>query len=509
MKKSKRILIPLLLASSILISSCATAQPSIGSTNTDPADKAVIPSDTVSDSDKNTTVPQTDERYSYDAWVKNAYSFLNSIKNTDENGYITDDSSTLAWGTSYILDALYRGYCATGDIAFIESMSVYLYRIYELLADKDGDGYLNWGTAHYSDEGLYEEYAIHTSMLGLTAGEFVCLVYADPELGGKESPLGMTYREVADYLIDKTVNHLIPAFDRDWDEEAGVYKERDVERFGRKTLPHNQYLGMAVLLTHFAKVSPENSEEYIRKAEKMLNAFSDDITRYPTIGLMEWDYADPQFEGDPSDSGTEDFSHGMIDVRAAIVGYENGLVFSLHDIESFANNYATIMHRELEEYPALSDDILGLTTSSGVIYYWIYDMALYRGEIGTRGMTYMINTATPSRSDSAAVLVYHEDTPTPEEFSLAYPANGDTVDPDAAIFLWQRTACANYYCLQIAEDENFENIIFSRDKMPESSTIVKDLPENSTLYYRVTAKNMKGEETVSDVFSFTVKEGNK
>lgn len=503
MKKLKRFLIPPLLATSILLSACAANQPNPG-TDTDSADTTVLQTDTPSVS--------TDERYSYDAWVENTYSFLNSVKitpDTESNSYITDNSSNLAWGTSYMLDALYRGYCATGDITFIEQMSIYLYRIYELLADKDGDGYLNWGTDHYSDEGLYEEYAIHTSMLGLTAGEFVCLIHADPELAKKESPLGMTYRDVADYLIDKTINHLIPAFDRDWDEEAGVYRERDFERFRRMSLPHNQYLGMAILLINFAKVSPENSREYIRKAEKMLNAFSDDVTRYPTIGLMEWDYSDPQFEGDKSDSGTEDFSHGMIDVRAAIVGYENGLVFTLDDVEAFANNYATIMHRDLEEYPALSDDVTGFGLSKGVIYYWIYDMALYRGIIGTRGMTYMLNTSAQSRSDAAMALVYHPDTPTPEKFSLSYPANGDTVDSDETVFLWQRKACANYYCLQIAEDENFENIIFSRDKMPDANTIVKDLPENSQLYYRVIAKNMKGEETVSDVFSFTVKEGNK
>ena len=167
MKKIKRFVIPPILAASILLSACGANQPNLG-TDSDLADTTV---DTTAETTGiQTDAPSvvTDEKYSYDTWVKHAYSFLNSIKNTDENGYITDDSSTLAWGTSYILDALYRGYCATGDIAFLENMSVYLYRIYELLADKDGDGYLNWGTAHYSDEGLYEEYAIHTSMLGLT-----------------------------------------------------------------------------------------------------------------------------------------------------------------------------------------------------------------------------------------------------------------------------------------------------------------------------------------------------
>lgn len=521
MKSIKRFLIPLLLAVSILLSACAGAQTgkdtdttAADTTAVDTTDAADTTADTGGNTPDDTPPEETDERYSYEAWRQNAYNYLNSVKvSPDDISNFTDDSSSLAWGRSYLLDALYRGYCATGDVEFLEQMSIYLYGIYEVLADKDGDGYLNWGTAHYSDDGTYEEFAVHTGMVGLTAGEFACLIYADPALAEQESPLGMTYLEVADYLIDRTVNHLIPAFERDWNDEIGVYMDRPGSSnyngsIKKISLPHNQYLALAMTLINFAKVSPEHSEEYVYRAERMLEVFSSNVIRYPNVGLVDWHYADALFEGDEY-SSSEDFSHGMIDVRAAIFGYENGLAFSLHDVESFANNYATVMHRDLEEYPALSYVVNGRGTSEGLLYFWIFDMALYRNVLADRGMTYMLNTGAQNGGDSTQILVYHPDTPKPESFSLTSPALDEEVDPSLAVFRWQRTACANYYCLQIAEDAEFNNIIVNRDKIPDSTVIVKDLPEGSQLYYRVIAKNMKGEETVSDIFSFTVKGGNK
>jgi hypothetical protein len=87
------------------------------------------------------------------------------------------------------------------------------------------------------------------------------------------------------------------------------------------------------------------------------------------------------------------------------------------------------------------------------------------------------------------------------------PSNGEKqVNSNNAVFIWQRTACANYYRLQIATDSDFNDVIVERDKIIDSSVIVTSLPKNAELYYRVIAMNMSGEETVSDIYSFKTAE---
>ena len=500
MKLFKSSFLPFVLVFCIIFSSCSGVDTEEITEGSD-ADTTTKIEDTTDNISSDESEYKIDEEYSYETWRKNAYDYLKSVTITADGGsiYISDDSATLAWGTSYMLDALYKGYCATGDIAFLDQFAIYAFRVYELMADKDGDGFLNWGTGNYSDNGEYKEYAVHCGMVTSITGSFVCLVNANPSLAEKETPLGMTYGEFAEYIIDRTVNHLIPTYDRDWDEDLGVY----MEHYRRISLPHNQYLVMAMAMMKFAVVSPEHCEEYIHRAEKMLDTFNRYVIRFPSIDAVTWCYDDIMFDGDESAQDTEDFSHGMLDVRAAIFGYENGLVFSLEDIETFANNYSVFMHRDSEDYPMLSSKVDGTGSTTGDIYYWIYDIAMYREAMMTRGMEYLINSGTAKSQDSIRILVYHPYTPTPEDFSLTYPENQEeSVNPDFSVFCWQRAPYANYYCVQIAEDAEFENIIVNRDKIQDSSVIVKYLPEDSTLYYRVIAKNMSGEETVSDTYSF-------
>jgi len=510
MRIIKGFLIPLLAALSILLSSCGTALSDDKGANTVTPDTTVPSS--IDESNRGGD-GQADsvltEEYSYETWLENTYSYFDTVKvdlSQDNSGIFTDNSSTLAWGTSYVLDALYRSYCATGDIAFVDQIAIYLYNDYELLADKDGDGYLNWGTGHYSG-GVYEEYVVHSGMMLNMAGLFSCLVMGDPELSEKDTPVGMTYRELSDYIIDRSVNHIIPSFDCDWNDELGVYMTRPgssiydgaEESF---SLPHNQYIVMAATLINFAKVSPEHRDEYLYKAERMCETFSSCVKRYPNIGVVTWNYNDPLFDTDHYTYRQEDFSHGMLDVRAAITAYENGLVFSLEDIGMFAKTYDSLMFRETENYPALSDYVDGTGETVGYIRYEIYDLSVHSEKIAERGMDYMLYNGTDKGIDAPQVLAFHPDTPLPGEFTLSSP---DT-SIDSTVFLWQRTAHANYYRIEIAEDPQFENVIAERDKITNSSTVIDGLPSGTELYARVVAMNMKGESTLSNTVKFKTAE---
>jgi len=517
MKGFKNLLVSTLLTFSITLSSC------VGNSVTTPSDNDIADTtlaDTTAGITESNGSPIVEQdiykydsaEYSYDKWLENTYEYFNTVSITmdDENSYITDNSSTLAWGTSYLLDSMYRSYCATGDITFLEQFAIYIYRIYELMADNDGDGYLTWGTGHYSSNGEYEEFAVHIGMIVSVAGEFVWLIHGDPELSAMESPTGKTYGELAEYIIDRSVNHAIEAFDCDWNDEVGTYMSRPGSSVfdgaeERYALPHNQYLGLAMAMINFAKVSPEHTEEYMYRVERMLTNFKNCITFFPNIGVATWNYNDPLFDGDHETYRQEDFSHGMIDVRAAILGYENGLVFTLEEIEMLTNTYDTIMYRPSAEYDLLTDYVDGTGESIGRLRLWNFDMSVYSPNTVIRGMEYMI--ANSSYSDAAQALVYHHDTPTPEQFSLTLPAN-DAADISVSntTFLWQRQAKANYYRLQIAKDAEFTDIIIDRDKIVNSAVIVNGLPENAELYVRVIAMNMNGDSTICESHKFTTAE---
>lgn len=461
-------------------------------------------------------VPEKDEEMSYAAWSENAYTYLNAmtIDKDGESSLITDDSNVLAWNTYYYLYGMYRGYCATGDIAFLEQYAIYIYRVYQLMSDNDGDGYLSWGKAYVEGdkEYGYNEYAVHVGLIVSCAGNFACLVYGDENLAQMQSPFGITYKDIADFLIDRSVNHAIPSFDCDWNEDIGAYMNRPGSyNYGgaeeEMSLPHNQYLCMALAMMSFAKVSPEHREEYVRKSEKMFETFKNTIRFYDDLGIAVWNYQDSLFEGDHG-GRTEDYSHGMLDVLAAIIAYENGLAFTLKDIDTLTKTYETIMYRGPSYAPKLTTYVTGEGAYEGGMCSTGLEMSVYGNQLNLeRGMRYRINQGAKTCQDAPWILAFHEDTPKPEEFSLAMPANGEEqVDPNSAAFIWQRTACANYYRLQIATDSDFNDVIVERDRIIDSSVIVTSLPKNAELYYRVIAMNMSGEETVSDIYSFKTAE---
>jgi len=449
---------------------------------------------------------------SYESWLDNTYTYLKniSIDKDAETSLITDDSSDLAWHTYYYLCGFYRGYCATGDIAFLEQYAIYIYRIYQLMADNDGDGYLSWGKVYIEGDKNYgyNEYAVHVGMIVSAAGNFVGLVYGDKEIASMQSPFGITYKEIADFLIDRSVNHAIPSFDCDWRDDLGVYMNRPGSyNYGGAeeeiSLPHNQYLCMAMAMISFAKFSPEHREEYIRKSEMMFETFRNTIKFNYDKRTAEWVYKDAMFEGDRT-SSTEDYSHGLLDVSAAIVGYENGLAFTLEDINAITGTFEIVMYRPTVDGPRLSYYTNGGGDSTGAIHTSGFDMSVYGAKlINERGMRYRLSEQAQTCFDAAWALAFHKGTPAPKDFSLTLPSNGEeSIDPDCAVFAWQRTPYANYYKLQISSDAEFNNIIVDRDKIIDSSVIVTSLPENTELYYRVIACNMKGDENVSETYSF-------
>jgi len=77
--------------------------------------------------------------------------------------------------------------------------------------------------------------------------------------------------------------------------------------------------------------------------------------------------------------------------------------------------------------------------------------------------------------------------PYPEEFTLVYPKNEQVLYENKIEFSWNTTENAYRFVLEIADDEEMQNIIHEVDTSAQSVELV--LPENDSYYWKVKAYN--------------------
>lgn len=91
------------------------------------------------------------------------------------------------------------------------------------------------------------------------------------------------------------------------------------------------------------------------------------------------------------------------------------------------------------------------------------------------------------------------------ETKLLYPYNNGTAPNDELELVWEKTDDADSYTYEIAEDENFSNIIKSETTRHTSATVT-GLEVNKTYYWRVTAttdaRRDLDKKSVSEVYRF-------
>ena len=96
----------------------------------------------------------------------------------------------------------------------------------------------------------------------------------------------------------------------------------------------------------------------------------------------------------------------------------------------------------------------------------------------------------------------------PAEFQTTTPGNGETIEPRSTL-RWEQSLGAFFYRLEIATDQEFENVVLRRDTITVPAyTLEEDILEPETTYYwRVTAVTKDGEQETlcsNGVQSFTM-----
>lgn len=89
--------------------------------------------------------------------------------------------------------------------------------------------------------------------------------------------------------------------------------------------------------------------------------------------------------------------------------------------------------------------------------------------------------------------------------ALQNPQNGAEGVSTFNSFSWNTSKNANYYHLQVATDDLFENTIIDEDKVMSDNYSMQDLAGDTEYFWRVKATNDAGSSEWSDTWSFTTK----
>lgn len=92
---------------------------------------------------------------------------------------------------------------------------------------------------------------------------------------------------------------------------------------------------------------------------------------------------------------------------------------------------------------------------------------------------------------------------TPEIPNLIKPAVGATPSSDSTQLIWNSQDYTSSFHLQISISSDFSNLAVDQTGLADTSFTADALAKNTTYYWRVSASNVAGEGTFSEVWHFT------
>ena len=95
----------------------------------------------------------------------------------------------------------------------------------------------------------------------------------------------------------------------------------------------------------------------------------------------------------------------------------------------------------------------------------------------------------------------------PSILTLVEPMNSAIGLDNMIEFKWNPIDSAQYYNLEIADDNEFQNVHFEIDNISTSKITVSNLDEGAQYFWRVTSHNQLGSTTVSNIYNFSTHVG--
>ena len=87
--------------------------------------------------------------------------------------------------------------------------------------------------------------------------------------------------------------------------------------------------------------------------------------------------------------------------------------------------------------------------------------------------------------------------------TLNTPADSAENQPHSLALLWNLSADAESYQLQVSSEEDFSSTVFDESGLTDTTQFVSDLSFNTQYYWRVNATNAEGTSEFSNIFTFT------
>ncbi len=255
----------------------------------------------------------------------------------------TNETGTVAWNTSYLLDSYIQMYETTHDRRYLDRFIIIADPLTDNtdarrdIADYQGKLRIGWGSTSYSADHRRVVFLAHSAMIACPLAEFAYLVSQSTSLSGFSSR-AKKYQAVAEGALHE--------FDDDWRYDRTTGQGRYIFPQGHPLglsstsevpVPFNMQLSAGRLLIFLWKLTGQHS--YKQKAVALAQDFKDHLKRDDS-GAYVWSYSPinySQAKGRPPEP--EDISHGAEDVRFVVVATQNSIVFTREDLDHFAKAY--------------------------------------------------------------------------------------------------------------------------------------------------------------------------
>ncbi|HEX3031701.1 MAG TPA: Ig-like domain-containing protein [Bacillota bacterium] len=267
-----------------------------------------------------------------------------------------NESSTLAWGESYVLRSYLEMYRATGNEAYLQK---FIDQSNSVLAQRDsvrkvtiynGKSLPAWRTGPSSGlktTGFFHHVA-ETGMIAYPFADFARLV--------KQTPALAKYQTTADTYL-KAAKDAVGVLKADWRESGntGYYVFTPGGTFWADGIPapFNQYA--AIARTELAIYQVSGETEYLNRVTKMAQHMKSNMKYQSSYDGYSWNYwYGPGYTGWTAASGLskntpsyagykalEDVSHGAIETDFIYACAKAGIVFNDTDLQRIGNTIKT------------------------------------------------------------------------------------------------------------------------------------------------------------------------
>jgi hypothetical protein len=351
-----------------------------------------------------------------------------------------NNSASLAWWESYVLQAYLRMYSATGDSLWLNRFCVHADTMLAVARDVPDsgtywpgyrDGFLGWGTDRYDPGHQYQEYMVHDGMACLPLARFSRMVLSD-------SLLRKRYGVEAGRYVDFIEANVVDKWCANWNAARGTGE--DLSSFGGwQNLPFNQSLVFGELLLVLDRAGeirgllrrglPQEISQtrtsgfYSEVPDSMARVLKSCLLYNVDRDAYIWRYQEPN-------SYWEDISHANLDLSFALEAHADGVVFSDTDLTRFAGTLEEVMWNRSVAEPQFTRYVngSGVPDSTGNLEAWLLlgDFRAQAYWLIMAATQVLCNSTPPQSLNAGQALVLA----TLAEMQPRFP---DNIDPHLAV----------------------------------------------------------------------------